>query len=201
MSRNHENVIWQGKDKTWSLGLFHKETVYFNHSDEDENDEYDYNKFQFASVGHATEDSAMRSYPGPNTGGGTVVSYSKDNAKDIADYDRMAQFCLHPELAAAAEKKEAAKKKREHAKKLKEAFAENNDYKGYDVTVVIKQDNQPYTILGISQSQTGYVRTDGDWLMVNKVKVKNLKTGRINPKLHEVRVTPQLSTYGRSYGY
>lgn len=201
MSRNHENVIWQSKDKTWSVGLFYKERLYSNDAYEAEDDEYDYAKFEFASVGHATEDSAMRSYPGPNTGGGTVISYTKQNAKATADYDRMAQFFLKPELAAAAEKKAIAKAKREHSKKLKADFTKNNDYKGYDVTVVIKRDTQTYTVIGISTSHTGYARTEGDWLMVNKVKVKNLTTGRINPKLHEIRITPQLSSYGRSYGY
>jgi hypothetical protein len=156
MSRNHENVIWQSKDKTWSLGLFQKETVYFNHSDEAEDDEYDYAKFEFASVGHATEESAMRSYPGPNTGGGTHIAYRKENAKDIEGYDRMAQFFLHPELAVAAAKKEVAKLKREHAKKLKEQFAENNDYRGGEVTAVIKLDKSPHTVIGISASYNGY---------------------------------------------
>lgn len=201
MSRNHENVIWQSKDKTWSLGLFYKERIYSNHSEDGMDDEYDYNKFEFASVGHATERSALLSYSGPNTGGGTVITYHRNDAKDITDYDRMAQFFLNPKLAEAAAKKEFAKKKREHAKKLKEAFAENNDYKGYDVTVVIKLDKEPFTIIGISNSHTGYVRTDGDWLMVNRIKLKNLATGRLNTKLHEIKVTPQLSSYGRSYGY
>lgn len=189
MSRNHENVIWQSKDKTWSLGLFKAEG----------RDDYDYDKFEFASVGHASEESANRSYPGPNTGGGTVISYRKENVPDIAEYDRMAQFYLHPELAEAAAKKEIAKKKREHAKKLKEAFAENKDYKGRDVTVVIKLDDQPYTRLGISQSYTGYMHTEGDWLVVEGAKVKNLKTGRLNPKLHEVTIARLPSSYGRMY--
>ena len=203
MSWNRENVIWQSKDKTWNIGFFRQEPV-GSWSDDPDYDpewdvEYDYDSFSFASVGHRTEQQARAAWNGANPGGSTVYTYGKTTAKEIANFDRMAQWHLHPELAEAAAKKEAAKLKREHVKKLKEQFAENNDFKGRNVTVTVKLDDNSYTVMGASQSVTGYAHVEGDWLMVEKVQVKNMKTGRFNRKLHAIKPVVARTNWGRGW--
>lgn len=203
MGWNHENAAWQSKDKTWSIGFF-PATPQGDESDgyDPEWDvNYDYYSFQNVFTGFKTLEearaAAVRMYG--NYGGSQVLKWNKENAGEIARYDQMALWHTNPELAKAAAKKELAKANREHVKKLKELFAENDDFKGRRVAVTIKLDDNAYTRMGASQRHTGYLSTTGDWLMLDKVQVKNLKTGRLNRKLHSVVAAPA-DSYGRGYG-
>lgn len=203
MSCNRESVAWQGKDKTWSIG-FYSFTSHGSEADGYDHEwdvEYDYASFNWVSTGHKTVDEAEKagSKIYGNSGGSQVVRWHKDNLKEIASYEEMALWHTNPAQAEMNLKKKIAKLNREHTAKLKEQFAENNDYKGLRVTVTMKLDDQPHTRLGVSQSYTGYASVVGDWLMVDKAQVKNMKTGRLNRKLHAVRVD-RAPSYGYGYG-
>lgn len=203
MSWNHENAAWQSKDKTWNIGFFPATPR------GDENDGYDpewdvdYDYYSFANVftGYKTLEEARiaagRMYG--NYGGSQVLQLNKENAEEIAKYDQMALWHINPELAKLNQKKQLAKLNREHVKTLKAAFIENNDFKGRRVAATFKLDDSAYTIMGSSQRHTGYLTTEGDWLMLGKVQVKNVKTGRLNRKLHSIQSAPA-DSYGRGYG-
>ncbi len=85
MSRHRENVIWKGRDGTWSRGFFE---CYPTGGDDPEWDvEYDYSRFDWCSCGHATEDDAQAAWHGANPGGCTI--HSEPDA-DTDEFDRMA---------------------------------------------------------------------------------------------------------------
>jgi hypothetical protein len=199
MSRNRENVTWQSKDKTWNIGFFlcTPHGSEYDGYDPEWDVDYDYDRFEQVFMGHKTVEeakrAASRSYG--NYGGSTICRWDKENAGQIAQYEQMALWHTNPAQAKLNQKKHVAKLNREHAAKLKEQFAEKNDFKGLKVTVVIKKDDNVYTRLGMSSSVTGYVTQEGDWLVVEKVKIKNLKTGRLNRKLHEVTVAREAWSY------
>lgn len=204
MSWNHESVAWQSKDKTWSIG-FYPATFTGSEADGDDPEwdvDYDYNRFEWVSTGHATSDAASKAgynHYG-NFGSPDLFPWRKDLIADIANFEEMALWHKNPEQAKLNLKKKIAKLNRAHAAKLKEQFAEKNDFKGLYVTVTLKLDDQPHTRLGVSQGHTGYATVVGDWLMVGKAQVKNMKTGRLNRKLHEVRIDRAPSSYGYGYG-
>jgi hypothetical protein len=203
MSCNRESVAWQSKDKTWSLG-FYSYTPHGSEADGYDYEwdvEYDYNNFHWVSTGHKLLQEAVRAGGRlfGNTGSPQVLTWDKENQKEIANCEEMALWHTSPEQAKLNLKNKEAKLRREHTAKLKEKFAENNDFKGCRVMVTLKLDDATYTRMGASQSTTDYARVDGDWLMVGKVQVKNMKTGRLNRKLHEITVQRELS-YGYGYG-
>lgn len=205
MGFNRENAAWQSKDKTWNIGFFPATTQ------GDENDgydsewdvDYDYYSFSDVFTGYKTFEEARRAAGQihGNYGGSQVTNWNKENSQAIAEYEQMALWHTNPELAKLNQKKQLAKLNREHVKKLKEQLTENDDYKGRRVTITVKLDDSAYTRMGASQAHTGYVSTEGDWLVVGKQKVKNLKTGRLNPKLHAIQSAPNnTGGYGRGYG-
>lgn len=187
MSKNRDNIVWQSKDKTWNLGFYSWEPVNEDSEDYDSewDVEYDFSKFAHAFIGHPTPESARAAWPGPNPGSTTTVAYSKGKSEEL---DRMAQFCLHPELEVAAQKKENARLKREHQKALKQKFVENKNFQSDYVAVGIKYDDEPWTRLGGTSTYTGYLKREGDWLTIEGKKVINTANGRLNPKLHSIEV-------------
>jgi hypothetical protein len=106
MSKNHENVTWQSKDGTWSVGFF--TVIQPSYMDDDYDDEwdvdYDYDSFVFASTGHRTPEQADRSWPGPNPGLVTHIPY-KGHAQDAKHYDLLASYYKNPALKVADDKK------------------------------------------------------------------------------------------------
>lgn len=188
MSVNWDNVVWQSKDKTWNLGMYAREAVNEESSDYDSewDTDYDFSSFDHAFMGYPSPEAARAAWFGPNPGLTTVISYSKGESENL---DRMAQFCLHPELKVAAQKKEDARLKREHQKALKQDFAENNNFRNANVSVCIKKDSQSWTRLGISNTYTGYLIQQGDWLTIDGQKVINTVNGRLNPKLYSIEVS------------
>jgi hypothetical protein len=205
MSWNHENVAWQSKDKTWNIGFFPANAPHG--SEEDGYDpewdvDYDYDRFENVFTGHKTSEEARiaASKMYGNYGGSQIIPWGKEDAEYVAKYEEMALWHTNPKQAELNLKKKEAKLKREHTAKLKEQFAEKNDFKGLYVTVTMKVDDKTYTRMGVSQSYTGYATVVGDWLMVDKAQVKNMKTGRLNRKLYDVRVDRAPSSYGYGYG-
>jgi hypothetical protein len=91
MSKNRENVIWQSEDGTWNRGFY--DFYYINEDDDDFDDEWDVeytDDFGWVSLGHATEEAAYESWDGCNPGGYTVMAFTPENAKWIAECERKA---------------------------------------------------------------------------------------------------------------
>lgn len=105
MSCNRENVIWKSRDGLWSIGFFDYYDVNTDSEDWDHewDVEYVYSVFNFASVGHATMESAMKAWEGANPGCHDV--YEEPN-ETTDKYDRMAKEYLDAERKRAAEQRQ-----------------------------------------------------------------------------------------------
>lgn len=93
MSFNRENVVWQSSDGTWSRGFFTVHEMWDVEDFDPEWDvEYDTSTFEWASVGHATEEAAYAAWDGANPGGSTVLEWTADPGTQArcARYDVMA---------------------------------------------------------------------------------------------------------------
>jgi hypothetical protein len=84
MSVNRENVIWKSRNGTWGIGFY---DYYQTGEDYEWDVEYDYSCFNFASVGHVSEDAAHAAWRGANPGGSTI--YSEPSA-ETDRFDEMA---------------------------------------------------------------------------------------------------------------
>jgi hypothetical protein len=85
------NVQWQSANGTWGMGFF---TV----SEEDGESEtgvvYDYDSFEFATTGHATEHSAWDAATADRVNPGSSRIYRlSEYPQDCARFDTMAAFC------------------------------------------------------------------------------------------------------------
>ena len=87
MSFNRDNVIWQSGDGTWGRGFY---TVLWTGDDPEWDVEYDYGSFEWASVGHDSEDAAHDSWRGANPGGCTCYPYD-GNEEYCDEFDEMAR--------------------------------------------------------------------------------------------------------------
>ena len=67
-------VLWTGDDPEWDV-------------------EYDYDSFEWASIGHSSEEIAHSSWKGANPGGYWSLAYN-DNIEECEKYDEMARECL-----------------------------------------------------------------------------------------------------------
>lgn len=90
MSFNRENVIWRSASGVWSIGFYVVHESVGPFGDDDEYDpewdvDYDYDSFEWASTGHASEDEAIRSWKGANPGMHAIES----RAERIAELDAM----------------------------------------------------------------------------------------------------------------
>lgn len=72
MSFNRENVLWQSADGTWSRGFYVCHVRNYGEDEEDIDPEwdvdYDYDRFNWVSVGHTSEQAAEDSWSGGNCG-------------------------------------------------------------------------------------------------------------------------------------
>ena len=92
MSFNRENIIWQSKNGTWSLGFFTVAWVDDGPDADPEWDvEYDFGSFEWVSTGHVTDDSAYRAWDGANPGGYDLLPWSTAHAAEAEKYDAMAK--------------------------------------------------------------------------------------------------------------
>ncbi|MGI5526794.1 hypothetical protein ACQEVX_05005 [Streptomyces syringium] len=94
MSHHRENVTWQSKTGTWSIGFFDY-VLTTEPDDEDHDPEWDVeyvDAFHWASTGHPTPDDALRAYTqrNANPGGTTLVRWSPMNTADITHYEKLA---------------------------------------------------------------------------------------------------------------
>jgi hypothetical protein len=85
MSCNRENVTWKSRDGTWNRGFY---DFYQTGEDYEWDVEYDNDRFNWVSLGHATEEEANLSWDGANPGGGEV--YHEPSA-ETDRFDAMAQ--------------------------------------------------------------------------------------------------------------
>lgn len=178
MSKNRENVVWQSKDGTWSIGFY--EVIEGDVFDPDYDDEwdvdYDFSKFWWASTGHATETAAMNSWHGANPGSHTVCPYRRGNTKDIAEYNEMVKCLRDPAYAAAKAAKAERAALRKVAAKAEARIAESKIGEGDRVSVSV---GTGYNY----RSFTAYLVREGDWLGVRNdgafAKVYNTKTKKV----------------------
>lgn len=100
MSKNRENVVWQSADGTWGRGFFETYATK-DWGDDDYDDEWDvdynYDSFEWVSVGHPTEEAACASWDGANPGGVTGYAFGEGawpNDPPVAGkFDEMAVAC------------------------------------------------------------------------------------------------------------
>lgn len=178
MSFHRENVIWQSRDKTWNCGFFRVlDRNMSSYSDEDYDPEwdvdYDYSVFEWVSTGHNDKDEAWGAWTGPNPGSWTVLNYAKDTASECADYDEMVKCFRDPVYAAKKAKKDSRKlivdtQKSLLSKKSSHAVLREG------ARVVVYVDNN-----SLSQSASGFLVRNGDWLMLGKQRVYNVETGKL----------------------
>ena len=90
MSFNRENVIWESKDGSWGRGFF---AVLWTGEDPEWDVEYDYDSFEWASIGHSSAEIAHSSWKGANPGGYWSLEYN-DNIDECEKYDEMARKYL-----------------------------------------------------------------------------------------------------------
>lgn len=94
MSVNRANITWKSRNGTWNRGFYDYYSVDTHKEDWDfEWDvEYDYDRFNWVSTGHATQEAADASWNGANPGGGEVIdtpSAETDRLdKMAADFNR-----------------------------------------------------------------------------------------------------------------
>lgn len=85
MSCNRENVIWKSRNGTWNRGFF---DFYQTGDDHEWDVEYDHGRFNWVSLGHATEKAADLSWDGTNPGG-VVIHHEPSATTDR--FDAMAE--------------------------------------------------------------------------------------------------------------
>ncbi len=93
MSFCRENVCWQSEDGTWSLGFFRVAWVDYD-GDPEWDVEYDFESFEWLTVGHRSSDAANQAWDGANPGGGWEYEWDPTNersVKEIARYNKMAE--------------------------------------------------------------------------------------------------------------
>lgn len=101
MSCNRENVIWKSKNGTWNRAFYDFYDV-GDPSDPDWDYEWDVeytDDFNWASVGHATEEAAHRSWDGSNPGSYTLI---EDPGDETDELDAKAAAFLKQERARPA---------------------------------------------------------------------------------------------------
>lgn len=174
MSYNWENIKWQSKNGLWSIGFFEREPMVssFNQDDDYDSeweDDFDRSKFSFASVGHATPESADNSWKGANPGSSTSIPYSKKNAEEISEYEDMAKAYLDPAYARQRAEKIARAAKAAVRRRVRDEIRQQPPLRGGRYNVSIGNN-------GISRGYTGTMKQEGDWLGFDLAKT--LKSGR-----------------------
>lgn len=95
MGLHRENITWQSKDGTWSLGFW--DFYYVNRDSDDFDPEWDVeytDTFNWVSTGHPTYESAEDSWKDANPGGGEMLAYSADAPSENDRLDALAKDFL-----------------------------------------------------------------------------------------------------------
>lgn len=195
MSFNHENMVWQNEDRTWSIG-FYKRISMFHEGDYDSewDDEFDYTRFEFTSQGHLTEQSAINSWKGPNPGSHEMLHYSESNKDEIAQLNMLASFYFYPELREKNEQEKHSVALDKHYSELVNSLVESN-WVGLRVTAQFKHDDKPYEWTGMSSSATGSVQVDDEgWWTVEGNRFFNPQKQEVNERLMQAELVKTRST-------
>lgn len=89
MSFNRENVTWQSRDGTWSIGFW--QCFYTGGEDGDPEWDVEYgDTFEWVVTGHASPQAAYDAWDGANPGGTMRVPYAGNEAQ-CDGYDKLAQ--------------------------------------------------------------------------------------------------------------
>lgn len=114
MSKNHDNVTWQSADGTWSIGFYAEDYLDCGGNEEECGDEthewcrqFDHDRFQFVSCGHASENDAHRAWPGVNPGSSTSMHpYTELSAAGRSEIDALDDMAAQTFDRYAAEEAE-----------------------------------------------------------------------------------------------
>lgn len=207
MSRNHENVVWQDEAGRWSVGFYKRipaSNSYSDTYDSEWDDDFDFSTFEFASIGHLSQASAFAAWRGPNPGSSNVYTWSKANAKTIAELADMAKACNDPAYAAERQSKIENAKARKFRNELRDRLREKTITTAGQYRVQFSMNRRVIDAYGMSVAITGNLYQEGDWLLMkytdnkNKTvvqKVWNTKTRSHGPKVLDI--DPVRSSYSR----
>lgn len=191
MSYHWENVTWESKDGSWNRGYYKRisSDTFSSDYDSEWDDDFDFSDFDYVKVGLSSENEALDYQPYGNPGGNHIIPY-RGNSKECKELDQLAFFSLHPEEKAKFLRKEMLRKNREHFKALEaewtaEDFEEAKRNRS-SLTVQIKKDEAVHQIYGMTQSFSGCLIQDGDWLKVEGAQVYNTKTRKFKKNVHSV---------------
>lgn len=192
MSFNRDNITWQSKNGTWNLGFFR---VAWVGSEADGYDpewdvEYDCSSFEWVSTGHSSEHRANQSWSGVNPGSQTILSWTRENAKEAAEYDQMAYFLQNPEALRQHQIAEKKKKVKAHQVKVKEYLADRTLASMRQMVMVTYDASPNSNDLAVTCSIRAYGREDGTWLTVDGKRVYNFATKRVAKGILKVEVVP-----------
>ena len=105
MSKNRENVIWQGPDGKWNRGFF---DFVVTGPDDEWDVEYDHKRFFWTATGLPSENAAREAWDGANPGGHQRMLWSnKDDRPYIERYAKMASESHEPKTSRASRKSRA----------------------------------------------------------------------------------------------
>lgn len=192
MSYNWDNVTWQSRDGSWNRGYFKRISMADSPDswrepelgyDSEWDDEFDGSQFESVGTGFSTLEAARDFHsPSGNPGSSSEVPY-RGNARACKALDLMAFHHTHPEAKAKHDRKIHNRKRREHFAKLEKKWAEEK-LGGKRLRVELKEDEEVYSRYGCTQVLEGLTTQDGDWLMLEGKRVRNLKTGKFHNRVH-----------------
>lgn len=207
MSYHWENIIWQSKNGLWNRGFYARisnESSPLTWEDSEEgydsewDDEFDYNRFDYVSLGYGSEEQAARWEPTGNPGSYTTMQY-RGNSKHCNALDQLAFFHNNPEALKKHKHKEHLRKNREHFKKLHAEWTPEVIAKGVAgyqcFRVGVKRDERPYEYLGATSTAIGAFTQDGDWLEIEGQRIYNSKTGKFHARIRSFEKEVR-SSYG-----
>lgn len=186
MSKNRENVTWQSPNGTWNLGFF---KVLSNSFDEDSYDsewnvDYDYDVFEWVSIGHSSARAADDSWNGPNPGTGRIVT----DSEAVAEFDVMAKCYLNPAFAKKLQEEKTSAALAKHFTALQEKCEQASWFAGATVHISVGSDEEAVaTGFGMFTSHTGRLVEKGNWLMVDDVKVWDKANSKFNLSIYDIR--------------
>jgi len=192
MSVNRDNITWQSKDGSWSIGFY----TFYNTGDTNDEDydfewdvDYDQSSFWWCRTGFKTPEAAMAAYcyNNANPGSTTIMKYA-GNAKEAKEWDLIAFRFLNPEAAAEMDRKENRKRTLAHLKTLNEKIQNAPYILTSRVQVTFKLDDRSFTDLGVTSRELGYLREKGVWLEIAGRKVYNTKTKKVAENIRKIDI-------------
>lgn len=180
MSFYHENIVWQREDGCWGIGFYKRisrgSSAWESDYDPEWDDDFDYSEFFFARTGFATEQQAINSWRGSNPGHHEIMSYTKKEAKQIAEYEDMVKAANDPAYAELRIERKLKEESRALVKAVRERLRKNPaPISGGYYYVRFSASKLPSST-GLMKDTTATLGRQGDWL--GFVDTTTLKSGK-----------------------